>query len=185
MSSIYTHTLSILFWEKVLQEYINVAGHSLVYFSCVATFTTHLNACILPLLCCMHRTSFVTQIQLYIIAKPEHCVANCDALPGKLCPDVDNPSCSVNCLQFLPIDTAHTSPCTCTPFNFVAFHQGRSPTLHRYIRGVLTNPNCEYEANFVAIRSLGLWAHASLPVNVPLTPFDFTKVPMKPNEGIG
>jgi len=37
-------------------------------------------------------------------------------------------------------------------------YQGRSPDLISQLRGVLTNPNCEYGANFVAIHTLAQWS---------------------------
>src|SRR5687767_12855240 len=35
---------------------------------------------------------------------------------------------------------------------------GRSPDLIQRLRGVLTNPNCEYGANFIAIHTLAQWS---------------------------
>jgi hypothetical protein len=36
-----------------------------------------------------------------------------------------------------------------------------SPTaLHNHVRGILMNPNCEYEANFVPFRTFANWANA-------------------------
>ncbi|KOB69325.1 Uncharacterized protein OBRU01_16815 [Operophtera brumata] len=39
---------------------------------------------------------------------------------------------------------------------------GRSPELIPLLRGVLTNPNCEYNANMIPIRTLGHWAACTL-----------------------
>jgi len=38
---------------------------------------------------------------------------------------------------------------------------GRSPQLVQRLRGVLTNPNCEYGANFVAIHTLAQWSRCN------------------------
>lgn len=40
---------------------------------------------------------------------------------------------------------------------FLGPYDGRPETLRGEIRGILTNPNCQFEANFVAIHSLGAW----------------------------
>lgn len=37
-------------------------------------------------------------------------------------------------------------------------YSGRSPEIIQKLRGVMTNPNCEYGANFVAIHSLAAWS---------------------------
>ena len=34
---------------------------------------------------------------------------------------------------------------------------GRSTELKPYLNGVLTNPNCEFESNFVALHTLSTW----------------------------
>jgi len=44
---------------------------------------------------------------------------------------------------------------------FLGPYEGRSPQLIQRIRGVLTNPNCEYGSNFVAIHTLAQWAKCS------------------------
>ncbi|KAK9501522.1 hypothetical protein O3M35_012229 [Rhynocoris fuscipes] len=41
---------------------------------------------------------------------------------------------------------------------FLGPYQGRSPDLIPRLRGVLTNPNCEFWANFVAIHTLAQWS---------------------------
>lgn len=41
-------------------------------------------------------------------------------------------------------------------------YSGRSPDLIKKLRGVLTNPNCEYGANFVAIHSLAAWSKTTV-----------------------
>ncbi|XP_050681905.1 protein O-GlcNAcase isoform X2 [Leptidea sinapis] len=45
---------------------------------------------------------------------------------------------------------------------FLGPYCGRSPELIPLLRGVLTNPNCEYNANMIPIRSLAHWASCSL-----------------------
>ncbi|XP_050304406.1 protein O-GlcNAcase isoform X2 [Anthonomus grandis grandis] len=44
---------------------------------------------------------------------------------------------------------------------FLGPYSGRSPDLIPKLRGVLTNPNCEYGANFVAIHTLAQWSRCS------------------------
>jgi protein O-GlcNAcase/histone acetyltransferase len=41
-------------------------------------------------------------------------------------------------------------------------YTGRSPDLIPKLRGVLTNPNCEYGANFVAIHTLAAWSKCTV-----------------------
>ncbi|XP_072935838.1 protein O-GlcNAcase [Epargyreus clarus] len=45
---------------------------------------------------------------------------------------------------------------------FLGPYCGRSPELIPLLRGVLTNPNCEYNANMIPIRTLAHWASCSL-----------------------
>ncbi|CAG0881623.1 unnamed protein product [Darwinula stevensoni] len=44
---------------------------------------------------------------------------------------------------------------------FLGPYSGRSPGLIPHLRGVMTNPNCEYECNFVGIHTLGQWSHCT------------------------
>uniref|UniRef100_A0A1I8HQU2 protein O-GlcNAcase n=1 Tax=Macrostomum lignano TaxID=282301 RepID=A0A1I8HQU2_9PLAT len=44
---------------------------------------------------------------------------------------------------------------------FLGPFEGRSPELIPHLAGVLTNPNCEFEVNFVALSSLADWARSS------------------------
>lgn len=44
---------------------------------------------------------------------------------------------------------------------FLGPYAGRSPALIPHLRGVLSNPNCEYGANFVPIHTLAQWSRAS------------------------
>ncbi|KAH8374709.1 hypothetical protein KR200_004206 [Drosophila serrata] len=45
---------------------------------------------------------------------------------------------------------------------FLGPYTGRSPELIPYLRGVMTNPNCEFYTNFIAIHSLAFWSRCSL-----------------------
>ncbi|CAH0554576.1 unnamed protein product [Brassicogethes aeneus] len=45
---------------------------------------------------------------------------------------------------------------------FLGPYSGRSPDLIPKLRGVLTNPNCEYGANFVAIHTLAQWSKCTV-----------------------
>lgn len=49
---------------------------------------------------------------------------------------------------------------------FLGPYAGRSPELIPLLRGVLTNPNCEYHANHVAIHTLAHWAKCSADTQV-------------------
>lgn len=66
-----------------------------------------------------------------------------------------------------------------------ALLQSRPTALHRYIRGVLTNPNCEYEANYVAIRTLAMWCHTPLPAGTSSDPYDYTHNSSTPSASVG
>ncbi|XP_053984265.1 protein O-GlcNAcase isoform X2 [Hylaeus volcanicus] len=45
---------------------------------------------------------------------------------------------------------------------FLGPYSGRSPDLIPKLRGVLTNPNCEYGANFIAIHTLAQWSKCNI-----------------------
>ncbi|XP_017760323.1 PREDICTED: protein O-GlcNAcase isoform X2 [Eufriesea mexicana] len=45
---------------------------------------------------------------------------------------------------------------------FLGPYAGRSPDLIPKLRGVLTNPNCEYGANFIAIHTLAQWSRCNV-----------------------
>ncbi|XP_014242076.1 protein O-GlcNAcase [Cimex lectularius] len=45
---------------------------------------------------------------------------------------------------------------------FLGPYQGRSPDLIPKLRGVVTNPNCEFWANFVAIHTLAQWSRCNI-----------------------
>ena len=38
---------------------------------------------------------------------------------------------------------------------------GRNPALIPYLSGVLTNPNCEFEPNYVALHTLATWSRCT------------------------
>lgn len=44
---------------------------------------------------------------------------------------------------------------------FLGPYEGRSTQIIPHLRGVMTNPNCEFEANYVAIHTLSQWAKSS------------------------
>ncbi|KAH8268657.1 hypothetical protein KR026_011278 [Drosophila bipectinata] len=45
---------------------------------------------------------------------------------------------------------------------FLGPYVGRSPELIPHLRGVMTNPNCEFNGNFIAIHSLAFWSRCSM-----------------------
>ncbi|XP_060650995.1 protein O-GlcNAcase [Drosophila nasuta] len=45
---------------------------------------------------------------------------------------------------------------------FLGPYSGRSPELIPHLRGVMTNPNCEFYGNFVAIHTLAFWSRCSI-----------------------
>lgn len=45
---------------------------------------------------------------------------------------------------------------------FLGPYDGRSPELIPFLRGVLTNPNCEFEANFIAMHTLAQWSKSNM-----------------------
>lgn len=50
---------------------------------------------------------------------------------------------------------------------FLGPYSGRSPELIYNLNGVMTNPNCEYGANFVAIHTLAQWSHCKIDGTAP------------------
>jgi protein O-GlcNAcase/histone acetyltransferase len=48
---------------------------------------------------------------------------------------------------------------------FLGPYIGRSPELIPLLRGVVTNPNCEFHANTIAIHTLGQWSRCSTEIN--------------------
>lgn len=49
---------------------------------------------------------------------------------------------------------------------FLGPYSGRSTQIIPKLRGVLTNPNCEYEANYIAIHTLAQWSRCTEDVNL-------------------
>jgi protein O-GlcNAcase/histone acetyltransferase len=45
---------------------------------------------------------------------------------------------------------------------FLGPYDGRSPELIPHLHGVLTNPNCEFEANYVAMHTLAQWSKSNM-----------------------
>ena len=45
---------------------------------------------------------------------------------------------------------------------FLGPYSGRSVSLRPHLNGILTNPNCEFSANYVAIHTLAQWSRSSL-----------------------
>jgi protein O-GlcNAcase / histone acetyltransferase len=56
---------------------------------------------------------------------------------------------------------------------FLGPYIGRSPELIPLLRGVVTNPNCEFHANTIAIHTLGQWSRCSTEVNSKLNRFSW------------
>lgn len=44
---------------------------------------------------------------------------------------------------------------------FLGPYDGRSPEIIPYLRGVLTNPNTEFEVNYIALHTLGQWSKSN------------------------
>lgn len=53
---------------------------------------------------------------------------------------------------------------------FLGPYCGRSTSLIPLLRGVVTNPNCEYGPNFIAIHTLAQWAHSATEENIGDSP---------------
>ncbi|XP_030766914.1 protein O-GlcNAcase isoform X2 [Sitophilus oryzae] len=62
---------------------------------------------------------------------------------------------------------------------FLGPYSGRSPDLIPKLRGVVTNPNCEYGANFVAIHTLAQWSRCNLDGQRDLTINDTVSADIK------
>ncbi|XP_029644802.1 protein O-GlcNAcase isoform X1 [Octopus sinensis] len=45
---------------------------------------------------------------------------------------------------------------------FLGPYDGRSPEIIPYVKGVLTNPNCEFEANFIPLHTLAQWCKSNV-----------------------
>lgn len=57
---------------------------------------------------------------------------------------------------------------------FLGPYSGRSPELIALLRGVVTNPNCEFHANSVAIHTLGSWSRCNTEINSKFCSYKFT-----------
>ena len=57
-------------------------------------------------------------------------------------------------------------------FAKIQFISGRSPEVKSKLSGVMTNPNCEYGANFVAIHTLAQWSKCSVDGTLPTASSD-------------
>ena len=55
---------------------------------------------------------------------------------------------------------------------FLGPFDGRSPELIPYLRGVLTNPNCEFEANYIAMHTLAQWSRSHVTGRTDVLPSD-------------
>lgn len=44
---------------------------------------------------------------------------------------------------------------------FLGPFKGRPPGLHDHLSGLLLNPNCEFEANYIPLHTLGSWHRSS------------------------
>ncbi|KAK9871747.1 hypothetical protein WA026_014201 [Henosepilachna vigintioctopunctata] len=62
---------------------------------------------------------------------------------------------------------------------FLGPYSGRSPDLIPKLRGVLTNPNCEYGANFIAIHTLAQWSRCNVDGKRDLTLNDTVSADIK------
>ena len=58
-------------------------------------------------------------------------------------------------------------------------YSGRNPNLIAFTSGVLTNPNCEFEANYIAIHTLGAWKK-SFKEKLPVSHSEL-EAPLKPS----
>lgn len=48
---------------------------------------------------------------------------------------------------------------------FLGPYSGRSPELINLLRGIVSNPNCEFHANTIAIATLGAWSRCNSEIN--------------------
>lgn len=61
---------------------------------------------------------------------------------------------------------------------FLGPYAGRSPELIPMLRGVLTNPNCEFHANQIAIHTLAHWSKCSSDTRINSEIFDLLIIGM-------
>ena len=64
---------------------------------------------------------------------------------------------------------------------FLGPYKNRPLELKHHIRGVLTNPNCEYESNFVALHTLAQWTKSPIPPDASVPSADLNPNP-NPND---
>ena len=55
---------------------------------------------------------------------------------------------------------------------FLGPYSGRSPEVKSKLAGVMTNPNCEYGANFIAIHTLAQWSKCRVDGTLPTASSD-------------
>lgn len=61
---------------------------------------------------------------------------------------------------------------------FLGAYCGRPLELYPYLNGILTNPNCEFEANYIPIHTLGTWCRIALCTYGSQDDGSFDDVPM-------
>ncbi|XP_058467226.1 protein O-GlcNAcase [Malaya genurostris] len=67
---------------------------------------------------------------------------------------------------------------------FLGPYSGRSPELIPLLRGVLTNPNCEFHANSIAIQTLAFWSKCSSDTKISSSISSDVKLETENEEGI-
>uniref|UniRef100_A0A182SMT5 protein O-GlcNAcase n=1 Tax=Anopheles maculatus TaxID=74869 RepID=A0A182SMT5_9DIPT len=67
---------------------------------------------------------------------------------------------------------------------FLGPYSGRSPELIPLLRGVVTNPNCEFHANAVAIQTLAYWSKCSADTKIASSLSPDIKLEMENEQGI-
>ncbi|KXJ69568.1 hypothetical protein RP20_CCG026572 [Aedes albopictus] len=67
---------------------------------------------------------------------------------------------------------------------FLGPYSGRSPELIPLLRGVVTNPNCEFHANAIAIQTLAFWSKCSADTKISSSISSDIKLETENEEGI-
>ncbi|XP_055523311.1 protein O-GlcNAcase [Wyeomyia smithii] len=67
---------------------------------------------------------------------------------------------------------------------FLGPYSGRSPELIPLLRGVVTNPNCEFHANAIAIQTLAFWSKCSADTKISSSISSDVKLETENEEGI-
>ncbi|XP_058813212.1 protein O-GlcNAcase [Topomyia yanbarensis] len=67
---------------------------------------------------------------------------------------------------------------------FLGPYSGRSPELIPLLRGVVTNPNCEFHANSIAIQTLAFWSKCSADTKISSSISSDVKLETENEEGI-